>query len=74
MFIRLKGIKGNRLVFNIASIEAIQEITSDSKHSEYLEHGAKSILVIDNKIIPVKDSIIQIENKLKKLGVLGGAS
>lgn len=74
MFIKFKGIKGKRLIINIASIEAFQELTSDSKHFEYLEHGAKSTLAVDNKIIPVKDSIIQIENKLKKIGQIGGPS
>ena len=74
MFIKLQGIKGNRLIFNVDSIKAVQEIVEGSKYAEYKESGAKSMVQIDDKVVPVKDSIIQVENKLKKLGAFGGAS
>jgi len=73
MFIKLHGVKNIRMIINIDEIKAIQEITEDSKHAIYLESGAKTLIHIDDKLLPIKESIIQVENKLKKLGALGGA-
>lgn len=74
MFIKLLGVKNIRMIVNIDEIKAVQEITEDSKHATYLESGAKTLIHIDDKLLPVKESIIQVENKLKKLGALGGTS
>lgn len=74
MFIKLRGILGYRLIVNVNMIHAVQEITEESKYSEFLEHGAKCMLQIDDKVIPIKDSIVQVENMLKKHGNVGGTS
>ena len=74
MFIKLHGIKNIRMIVNVDEIKAIQEITEDSKHAIYMESGAKTLIHIDDKLLPIKESIIQVENKLKKLGAFGGAS
>lgn len=74
MFIKLHGVMGARLIVNVEEIKAIQEIVEGSKYAVNLEHGAKSLIQIDDKLIPVKDSVIQVENMLKKLGQLGGTS
>lgn len=74
MFIKLHGVMGARLIVNVEEIKAIQEIVEGSKYAVNLERGAKSLIQIDDKLIPVKDSVIQVENMLKKLGQLGGAS
>lgn len=75
MFIKLHGAVGNRLIINVEAIKAVQEITKESKYwKTYGEAGVKSLLQIDDKLVPVKDSAIQIENRLKKLGQIGGTS
>lgn len=74
MFIKLHGVKGARLLINPDHVRAFQEITKDSKYAEYLESGAKSLVQIDDKLVPVKDSIIEINNMLKKSGLIGGAT
>ena len=74
MFIKFHGAVGNRLIVNISAIKAMQEVTKESKYAEYLDHGAKTLLQIDDKLVPVKESVIQIENMLKKLGQIGGTS
>lgn len=75
MFIKLHGAVGNRLIINVEAIKAVQEITKESKHwKTYGEAGVKSLLQIDDILVPVKDSTIQIENMLKKLGQIGGTS
>ena len=74
MFIKLHGVKGIRLIVNINEIKVMQEITHDSKYAVNLEHGAKSLIQIDDKLIPIKESIIQLENILKKHGQIGGPS
>lgn len=68
MFIGLKGVKGARLIFNVDHIRAFQEITSESKYAEYLTSGAKTMVQLDDKLVPVKETIIQIKNILNKLG------
>ena len=74
MFIKLHGAVGNKLIVNIHAIKAIQEVTQESKYAEYLKHGAKTLIQIDDKLVPVKESIVQIENIFKKLGEIGGTS
>ena len=66
MYIGLRGIKA-RLIVNLDHVRAFQEVTEDSKYSEYLASGAKSMVQIDDKLVPVKDSIIQIRNILNKI-------
>ena len=58
MFIGLKGVKGARLIFNVDHIRAFQEITSESKYAEYLASGAQTMVQLDDKLVPVKESII----------------
>ena len=66
MYIALRGIKA-RLIVNLDHVRAFQEVTEDSKYSEYLASGAKSMVQIDDKLVPVKDSIIQIRNIINKI-------
>ena len=67
MFIALRGLKTVRLIVNLDHVRAFQEITSDSKYAEYLESGAHSMVQIDDKVVPVKDTIIQIKNIINKI-------
>ena len=71
MFIQLHGVKGARILFNVDHIRAFQEITDNSKYAEYLESGAKSLVQVDDKLVPVKDSITQINHVLKNSGLFG---
>lgn len=71
MFIQLHGVKGARLLVNVDHVRAFQEITPDSKYAEYLESGAKSLIQIDDKLVPVRDSITQINHILKNSGLFG---
>ena len=74
MFIQLHGVKGARLLINIEHVRAFQEITDDSKYASYKESGAKSLIQIDNNLIAVRDSIIEIRNIMKKADLFGGGS
>lgn len=67
MFIPLKGLKNSRLSVNLDHVRAFQEITPDSKYSEYLTSGAHTMVQIDDKVVPVKDTIIQIKNLISKV-------
>ena len=58
MFIKLHGVKGARLLFNVDHIRAFQEITEDSKYAVNKESGAKSLIQVDDKLIPVRESIV----------------
>lgn len=73
MFIQLHGVKGARLVVNVDHVRAFQEITDDSKFAVYKEYGAKSLVQIDDKLVPVRDSITQISHALRKAKLIGGA-
>ena len=72
MFIQLHGVKGARLLINIEHVRAFQEITDDSKYAVNKESGAKSLVQIDDKLVPVKDSILEIRNIMKKADLFGG--
>ena len=72
MFIQLHGVKGARLLINIEHVRALQEITDDSKYAVNKESGAKSLVQIDDKLVPVKDSILEIRNIMKKADLFGG--
>jgi len=74
MFIQLHGVKGARLLINIEHVRAFQEITDDSKYAVNKESGAKSLVQIDDKLVPVRDSIIEIRNIMKKADLFGGGS
>ena len=67
MFITLRGLKQSRLIINLDHVRAFQEITPDSKYAEYLESGAHTMVQIDDKVVPVKDTIIQIKNIISKV-------
>ena len=67
-FIALHGVKGIRLIINLDHVKTFQEITTDSKYAEYLDSGAKTMIHIDDKVLPVKESIIQVKNLISKLG------
>ncbi len=73
MFIQLHGVKGARLVVNVDHVRAFQEITDDSKYAVNKESGAKSLIQIDDKLVPVRDSITQISHALRKAKLIGGA-
>lgn len=73
MFIQLHGVKGARLLINIEHVRAFQEITDDSKYAVYKESGAKSLIQIDDKLVPVRDSITQISHALRKAKLIGGS-
>lgn len=70
MFLKLHGIISNeKIIINTEYIEAIQEITSDSKtYKAYFDAGAKSVIRIGGKTLPAKESVTQIENKFKAGG------
>ena len=67
MFISLRGLKQSRLIVNTDHVRAFQEITPDSKYADYLTSGAHTMAQIDDKVVPVKDSIIQIKNIINKM-------
>ena len=69
MYIALRGLKTVRLLVNLDHVRAFQEITSDSKYAEYIPSGAKTMVQIDDKVVPVKDTIIQIRNQLRKIQI-----
>lgn len=71
MFIQLHGVKGARIMFNVDHIRAFQEITDDSKYAVNKASGAKSLVQVDDKLVPVKDSITQINHILKNTGLFG---
>lgn len=70
MFLKLHGIISNeKILINPEYIEAIQEITSDSKtYKAYFDAGAKTVIRIGGKTLPVKESVTQIENRFKAGG------
>ena len=76
MFLKLHGILSNeKIVINTEYIEAIQEITSASKtYKAYFDAGAKTVIRVGGKTLPVKESVVQIENKFKSFSPcsLGG--
>jgi len=73
MFIKLHGVLGQRLIFNIDNIKGFSEIIKGSKYESSLKYGAKTVVQIGSEMIPVKNTIIQIENMLKKAEQIGGA-
>ena len=72
MFIQLHGVKGARLIVNTKHVRAFQEITEDSKYAVNKESGAKSLVQIDDKLVPVRDSIVEIRHIINKAFELGG--
>lgn len=76
MFLKLHGIISNeKILINTEHIEAIQEISSESKtYKTYFDAGAKSVIEIKGAPLPVKESVVQIENKFKSIAPypLGG--
>ena len=72
MFIKLHGVKGARLLINTKHVRAFQEITDDSKYAVNKESGAKSLVQIDDKLVPVKDSIVEIMHIIREAVDCGG--
>ena len=72
MFIKLHGVKGARLLVNTKHVRAFQEITADSKYAVNKESGAKSLVQIDDKLVPIKDSIVEVQQIINKAFELGG--
>ena len=74
MFIQLHGVLENeRILLNVYEIEAIQELKKGSKYYEtYGEKGAKTVIRIGGKTLPVKESIVQITHALKGVQLIGG--
>ena len=70
MFIKLHGVISNeKIVINVKYIEVMQEISKDSKnYASYYQAGARSLIRVNGKTLPVKETIIQIENRMKSLG------
>lgn len=67
MFIKLH-VDDTRLILNVNEIETIQEIKNGSKYHDYCtKYGAKTIIKVKGTIIPVKESITQVEHMLKKV-------
>lgn len=70
MFLKLHGIISNeKILINIEYIEAIQEISDKSKtYKTYFDAGAKTVIRIGGRTLPVKESVTQILNKFKAGG------
>lgn len=68
MFIRVHGINLNEKIYlNIKDITGIQEIKDGSKkYMQYKDLGAKTVIIVGGTALPVKESIITLENILKK--------
>lgn len=67
MFLKLHGVMSNeKILINTEFIEAVQEISPDSKtYKAYYEAGAKTVIRVGGKTLPVKESVQQIENRFK---------
>lgn len=74
MFIKVHGINLNEKIYlNINDINGIQEIKDGSKkYMQYKDLGAKAIVIVGGKALPVKESIITLENVLKKAELIVG--
>jgi len=75
MFLKVHGIVNNeRIMLNVDDIEAIQELKEGSKFYEtYGTAGAKTIIRINDRVLPVRETVIQIEHLMcKKMPILGG--
>ena len=74
MFIKLHGVLDNeRILINVYSIEAIQELKTSSKYYEKAgEKGAKTIIKVGDKPIAVKETLVQITHMLKGVQLIGG--
>lgn len=74
MFIRVHGINLNEKIYlNIKDITGIQEIKDGSKkYMQYKDLGAKTVIIVGGTALPVKESIITLENILKKAELIVG--
>ena len=74
MFIKLHGINLNEKIYlNIKDITGIQEIKDGSKkYMHYKDLGAKTVIIVGDTALPVKESIITLENVLKKAELIVG--
>lgn len=73
MFIKVHGINFNeRIILNVEDIQALQELKDGSKYQIYKDKGAKTVLRLSDGLLPVKESIITLENVLKKAELIVG--
>lgn len=73
MFIKVHGINFNeRIILNVEDIQALQELKDGSKYQIYKDKGAKTVLRLSDGPLPVKESIIMLENVLKKAELIVG--
>ena len=71
MFIRVHGINLNEKIY--LNITGIQEIKDGSKkYMQYKDLGAKTVIIVGGTALPVKESIITLENILKKAELIVG--
>ena len=73
MFIKVHGINFNeRIILNVEDIQALQELKDGSKYQIYKDKGAQPVLRLSDGPLPVKESIITLENILKKAELIVG--
>lgn len=73
MFIKVHGINFNeRIILNVEDIQALQELKDGSKYQIYKDKGAKTVLRLSDGTLPVKESIITLENVLKNAELIVG--
>lgn len=75
MFLKVHAIVHNeRILLNVDEIDSVQELKEGSKYYEaYGTAGARSVIRINDRILPVKETVVQIEHLMnKKIPILGG--
>lgn len=73
MFLKVHAVVHNeRILLNVDEIVSVQEIKEGSKYYEAYP-GAKSVIRIDDRILPVKETVVQIEHLIgKNTPIIGG--
>lgn len=73
MFLKVHAIVHNeRILLNVDEIDSVQELKEGSKYYEAYP-GAKSVIRINDKVLPVKETVVQIEHLIgKNTPILGG--
>lgn len=75
MFLKVHAIFHNeRILLNVDEIISVQEMKEGSKYYEaYGTSGAKSVIRINDRVLPVKETVVQIEHLIgKNMPILGG--
>ena len=66
MFLKVHAIFHNeRILLNVDEIISVQEMKEGSKYYEAYP-GAKSVIRIDDRVLPVKETVVQIEHLIGK--------